>query len=112
MALASSSSSPGMAHRIRIPKLPAAFVGTGDLFTALCTAWLQRLSGDLPSTLERTIATMQAVLRRTLDHANAAAARDGREKPLPFQMELKLIHSKADIEGPKVEVRAEEVAAE
>ena len=29
--------------QVLIPKLPAAFVGTGDLFTALSTAWLARL---------------------------------------------------------------------
>ena len=28
--------------QVLIPKLPAAFVGTGDLFTALSTAWLAR----------------------------------------------------------------------
>ena len=29
--------------QVLIPKFPAAFVGTGDLFTALTTAWLARL---------------------------------------------------------------------
>ena len=38
--------------------------GTGDLFTALCTAWLTKTEGDLKVSLERTIATMQAVLTR------------------------------------------------
>ncbi len=107
LALASTSSDPKRAFRIRIPRVPAAFVGTGDLFTALCTAWLRLDKGDLGSTLERTIASMQAVLRRTLSHAEKAAKETGREKPHPFQMELKLIQSKADIEQPQVKVKAE-----
>ncbi len=40
VALASDKS--GAAYRIEIPLLPVAFVGTGDLFTALITAWLER----------------------------------------------------------------------
>ena len=86
--------------RVEIPKFPAAFVGTGDLFTALCTAWLNKTEGDLKVSLERTIATMQAVLTRTLSHATEAAARAGLEKPTAAMMELKLIQSKADIESP------------
>ena len=53
--------------RIQIPKLPAAFVGTGDLFTALTTAWLHTTDNDLAATLERVIASMQAVLNRQED---------------------------------------------
>ena len=45
--------------RVNIPKFPASFVGTGDLFTALCTAWLTKTRGDLRLTLEKTIGTMQ-----------------------------------------------------
>ena len=75
--------------------------GTGDLFTALCTAWLTKTEGDLKVSLERTIATMQAVLTRTLSHAKAAAAKAGLEKPTAAMMELKLIQSKADIESPR-----------
>ena len=97
----STKSRPGEAVRIYIPKFPAAFVGTGDLFTALVTAWLSRTGNDLVKTLENTIATMQAVLTRTLSHATEAAARAGLEKPTAAMMELKLIQSKADIESPR-----------
>ena len=50
--------------RVNIPKFPASFVGTGDLFTALCTAWLTKTSGDLGLTLEKTIGTMQVRRKR------------------------------------------------
>jgi len=86
--------------KTRIPKLPAAFVGTGDLFTALTTAWLTRTGGDLATTLDRTIATMQAVLNRTLEHAGRAAEKAGTDKPSPAQMELKLIQSLREIQNP------------
>jgi len=92
--------------KVNIPKFPAAFVGTGDLFTALCTAWLTKTQGDLKLTLEKTIGTMQAVLTRTLAHANNAAQSAGLSKPSPAQMELKLIQSKADIEQPPSSIQA------
>ena len=47
-------------YQVKIPKFPAAFVGTGDLFTALTTAWLHRTNGDLKTSLENTLNTMQA----------------------------------------------------
>ena len=47
------------ALQVLIPKFAAAFVGTGDLFTALSTAWLARTGGDLKMALEKTIGTMQ-----------------------------------------------------
>ena len=86
--------------QVPIPKFPASFVGTGDLFTALCTGWLTKSGGDLKVTLEKTIDTMQSVLQRTLDHAWKAAKLLGEEKPLPSQMELKLIQSLEAIQNP------------
>ena len=81
--------------------------GTGDLFTALCTAWLSKTDGDIKVCLERTIATMQAVLTRTLHHATQAAAKAGLDQPSPAMMELKLIQSKEDIENPTGNVLAQ-----
>jgi len=93
--------------KVCIPKLPAAFVGTGDLFTALSTAWLARTGGDLKTSLERTIGTMQAVLSLTLSHAVAAAEAAGLDKPTPAMMELKLIQSREEIINPPVRIQAE-----
>jgi len=92
--------------KVLIPKFPAAFVGTGDLFTALSTAWLARTGGDLKLSLEKTINTMQAVLERTLAHANSAAQQLRLAKPTPALMELKLIQSREEILDPKGSVEA------
>jgi len=92
--------------KVPIPKFPAAFVGTGDLFTALCTGWLTKSGGDLKVTLEKTIGTMQAVLQRTLDHALKAAKLCGLENPSPSQMELKLIQSLETIQKPPEGIKA------
>jgi len=92
--------STGARVKVLIPKFPAAFVGTGDLFTALSTAWLARTEGDLKLSLEKTIDTMQAVLGRTLAHAKEAALAEGLASPTPAMMELKLIQSKREIEAP------------
>ncbi|XP_023323369.1 pyridoxal kinase [Eurytemora carolleeae] len=92
--------------KINIPKFPAAFVGTGDLFTALCTAWLYRTDNNLKLALEKTINTMQCVLERTLASANLAAKNLGAAKPSAAQMELKLIQCKDVIENPPIGVEA------
>jgi len=92
--------------KVLIPKFPAAFVGTGDLFTALSTAWLAKTEGNLKLSLEKTIDTMQVVLNRTLNHANSKAKELGLAKPTPALMELKLIQSREDILNPKSSIKA------
>jgi len=94
------------AVKILIPRLDAAFVGTGDLFTALSTAWLAKTGGDLKLALERTVGTMQAVLGRTLQYAQSTATARGLEKPTAALKELKLIQSKEEIETPPTGVEA------
>ncbi|RZC37607.1 pyridoxal kinase [Asbolus verrucosus] len=86
---------------IKIPKLPAVFTGTGDLFTSLLLAWMHKTDNQLKESLEKTVSTLQAVLKRTLQHA-------GGEKSART-MELKLIQSKTDIEKPTIVVSAESV---
>jgi len=103
-----SQASSGQVAAISFPRLPVAFVGSGDLFTAMVTAWLDRHKGDIFKALESTVAVMQAVLGRTLDHVGrhcdvAASAPEARLK------ELRLIQSKADIENPKVTIRAKKI---
>ena len=71
------------------------------------TAWLSQTDNDLVKTLENTIATMQAVLKRTLEHASSRTKAG--ERASARDMELKLIQSKRDIEEPTVSVRAERI---
>ena len=75
--------------RITFPTLPAHFVGTGDLFTALTTAWLQHDDFSITSALEKTIATMQAVLKRTLAFAQP---RDSEERPVNKSVKIQKRH--------------------
>ncbi|XP_078617854.1 pyridoxal kinase-like isoform X2 [Branchiostoma floridae x Branchiostoma japonicum] len=58
---------------LEMPKLNLNFTGTGDLFTACLVAWVHKHPNDLATACEKTIATMQAVLQRTLDYAQKAA---------------------------------------
>jgi len=92
--------------KVKIPKFPAAFVGTGDLFTALSTAWLYHTNWDLQLSLQKTISTMQFILDKTLNHADKMSAKSG-QPPTPAQMELKLIQSKDAIENPPQTVSCE-----
>lgn len=74
----------GELARVEMPKLPARFTGTGDLFAALILAWgheplqvnvnmfchaRQSLHVALQSVCEKAICTMHAVLMRTLESA-------------------------------------------
>lgn len=103
----SSGTKSPSAFKITFPRFKTHFVGTGDLFTALMTAWLTN-GGSLQNSLEKTIATMQAVLSRTLTSGlEKAKAREGdAKKMIPHDLELKLIQSKADIEKPQVAIKA------
>lgn len=55
--------------RMEVAKLDAVFTGTGDLFASVLLAWLYRHPNDLALACEATVSTVQAVLRRTLAHA-------------------------------------------
>lgn len=106
VCLASQKNSEGYEQaRIEFPGLPTHFVGTGDLFTALTTAWLQHDHFNIQSALEKTIATMQSVLNRTLTYAKSK----GGENPTPQQLELKLIQSREDILQPQVIIKAKKL---
>lgn len=52
-----------------LPKLDAAFTGTGDLFAALFLAWFHKTNSDVKLSLEKTIATLQAIVRDTYESA-------------------------------------------
>lgn len=87
--------SPAQRFVMECQRLPAYFTGTGDLTTALLLAHLTKLN-RLSQALERTCASIQAVLSRTW--------RGGTNSDLETHgvMELKLIQSVADILTPKV----------
>jgi pyridoxine kinase len=56
----------GSIWAISVPKLDGVFTGTGDLLTALLTAWLHKTKLDLKKSLENTIGTIQDILEDTL----------------------------------------------
>lgn len=54
---------------IEIPKMSASFTGAGDLFTAAFLAWTYKLDNNIKLALEKTVATLQNVLKRTEEYA-------------------------------------------
>ncbi|XP_041351850.1 pyridoxal kinase-like isoform X2 [Gigantopelta aegis] len=86
-------------YKIEIPYLPEKFVGTGDLFAAAMLAWMHK-DKNLKLAFEKTLAVVQAVIKRTVEHAKDAA-RNGKPST-PAHMELRLIQSKSDIENPNI----------
>ncbi|KAK2570793.1 Pyridoxal kinase [Acropora cervicornis] len=104
-----STMNDGQNKRIRmeVPKLDAVFTGTGDLFASVLLAWLYRHPNDLALACEATVSTVQAVLRRTLAHAQRLAG-DG-NRPTAAQIELRLIQSLDEIRNPKIAFKAQSV---
>jgi len=90
--------------KIDIPRIPHLFTGTGDLFAALLLAWMHRSKGNLSTSMEKSIGTLQEVLRRTARYAEDQVAQG---KPYGVKiLELRLIQSKEDIENPPTSINA------
>jgi len=49
-----------------IPIIDQSFIGTGDFFTALLLIWMNLTNNNLKHSMEKTVATIQAVLKRTI----------------------------------------------
>lgn len=80
------------------------FTGTGDLFASLFLAHSTLTNFDMCATMERTIASLQAVITRTLTYI-PDDVKSGRIAVTSTQRELKIIQSKRDIEEPNVMFR-------
>ncbi|XP_069169787.1 pyridoxal kinase [Procambarus clarkii] len=89
---------------VHIPRLPANFTGTGDLFAALLLGWMHLSNNNLKKAVENTLNTMQAILKRTLDLARQEAGDNG--LLTVKHLELKLVQSIDDIQNPKSKVKA------
>ncbi|XP_015380105.1 PREDICTED: pyridoxal kinase [Diuraphis noxia] len=82
-----------------IPIIDQSFIGTGDFFTALLLIWMNLTNNDLKHSIEKTVATIQAVLKRTIKYTNE----NGSKNPISNK-ELKLIQSLSDIQNPEVTI--------
>ncbi|XP_058121088.1 pyridoxal kinase [Anopheles ziemanni] len=97
--------------RLAIPKQGnniIRFTGTGDLFASLFLAHSTLTNYDMGATLERVIASLQAVITKTL-HYIPDEVLQGKVAVTSQQRELKLVQSKDEIEHPKITLRCEHV---
>lgn len=101
----------GPRYVLDIPKLGSknmSFTGTGDLFAALFLAHSHQMDGDrLNVALERTVATLQSVIQTTI-RSMPEDVKNGARSPTAFELELKIVQSKSDIENPKVLLTAKQ----
>ncbi|XP_053685476.1 pyridoxal kinase [Sabethes cyaneus] len=97
-------------YRMVIPKQGNGirFTGTGDLFASLFLAHSTLTGFDMGATLERTIATLQAVISKTLLYL-PDEVKSGKTNVTSAQRELKLIQSKKEIEEPNVTLHCTKV---
>lgn len=84
---------------LEIPIIDQSFIGTGDFFTALLLIWMNLTNNDLKHSMEKTVATIQAVLKRTIKYTN----KNSLKNPVSSK-ELKLIQSLSDIQNPEVTI--------
>ncbi|XP_058063555.1 pyridoxal kinase [Anopheles bellator] len=112
MAFVSHCAAAGIErYRLAIPKQGnniIRFTGTGDLFASLFLAHATLTKFDMGTTLERAIATLQAVITKTLSYIPDQVM-EGKVPVTSQQRELKIIQSKSDIEQPKIKLRSEKV---
>lgn len=104
----SAKSAEGKCRRFSIdmPKLGNCnFTGTGDLFAALFFAH-HSLEEDVSIALEKTVATVQAVITNTIKDFDQCALPSS-SPPTAFQRELKIVRSKRDIERPEIIIKSE-----
>ncbi|GAQ89128.1 Pyridoxal/pyridoxine/pyridoxamine kinase [Klebsormidium nitens] len=92
--------------RIVVPKLPHSFTGTGDLMTALILACANENPDDLARATELAVASLQAVIQRTIADYALAGIPSGTKRG---QLELRLIQSKDDLIAPTVKLHAETI---
>ncbi|OWR45464.1 pyridoxal kinase [Danaus plexippus plexippus] len=93
-------------YKIVIPKFGATFTGTGDLFAALFMAWSHKTNKNLKLTLEKTIATLQHIVKDTFDKARAVQPTGKVSSAL---IELRLVQNKTTIEDPKIIIEATKI---
>ncbi|XP_067645246.1 pyridoxal kinase [Eurosta solidaginis] len=99
----------GKRYTINIPRQgkDVSFTGTGDLFACLFLAHSHSTS-DLGSAFEKTIASLQAVIKRTIELMPEDYL-SGKRKITAQERELKLIQSKNEIENPVVILKAQQI---
>lgn len=84
------------------------FTGTGDLFASLFLAHSTLTKFDIYATLEHTIASLQAVIAKTLTFV-PEEVKSGKVPVTSAQRELKIVQSKREIEQPVVSLRCSKV---
>lgn len=89
--------------KVDIPKIPATFTGSGDLFAALFLAHIY-LQNDMKTTMEKTINSLYSVLLNTYEYSKVYT--DIKAQPAR-KIELRLIQSKNSIENPEMRLFAE-----
>ncbi|TPX43708.1 pyridoxal kinase [Synchytrium endobioticum] len=97
---------------ISFPKLAlanGAFTGTGDLFAAMLLAHLPLSATlqDFVTACEKATATLQGVLKTTMDNFNRARKAELDDIQLIRARELAVISSKHHIENPEIVYRAQ-----
>ncbi|XP_028176583.1 pyridoxal kinase [Ostrinia furnacalis] len=102
------ASTKGSCYKIEMQKHDASFTGTGDLLAALFLAWSHKTNNNVKLTLEKTIATMQSIVKDTYQRARAIQATG---KVTPALIELRLVQNKKVIEEPVIEINAIEIKA-
>ncbi|XP_053979516.1 pyridoxal kinase [Hylaeus volcanicus] len=97
------SATENLLYKIEIPKIPANFTGSGDLFAALFLAHTY-LEDSLKDAIQKTMNSLYSVLLKTYDYSKAC---QDKELQPAKKIELRLVQSKNCIENPEMRLLAE-----
>lgn len=100
--------------RLKIPKLPGYFTGTGDLLAALLLARIHERPSHLASAVELAVAGLQGVLAATAAAAGLtalAAGADDRSAEVFKAKELRLIQAQGALLKPAVTIKAQALSS-
>lgn len=99
--------SHGLVWAISVPRLDCPFTGTGDLFTALLTAWLQKTKFNFKLSLENTANTIKDILEDTL-----AWSKQVDDNQSVQSHELRLVQNRDKIINPSNKIKATPIRVE
>ncbi|KAK9817057.1 hypothetical protein WJX72_008930 [[Myrmecia] bisecta] len=93
--------------KVKVPRKQAYFTGTGDLLSALLLAWTARHPDNLRLAVEKALAGLQCVLRKTAEACPEAVAATDRTAEVSRARELRLVQNGQLLLDPEIILHAE-----
>lgn len=91
-------------HCFTFPKVKGQYVGTGDIFASLILVWVSDTNGDLKTSVEKALLSLQSIIKRVFEKAYKDTSEPGAKLK-----ELPLIESRMDLLCPSGQIECEKL---